>query len=200
MHIRLVVPLVLALGACASAPDISYHTLDMGPSGRVETDRNLRVERFVTSQALGRNEIFIQESATRVEFYATARWTAGVGELVRDKLAAEFGPPDAGRRSLRVGGRVVAFGQVDADAGPVGRVVLEVSIRDADAQGSGTPLMEKTYEASRRADRESVDAVVVALSRAMEDVAVAIAADAAGLRAGDGADHEEADGETPTAG
>ena len=42
-------------------------------------------------------------------------------------------------------------------------------------------MLEKTYEASLAADDNSVDAVVRALSEAIEDIAAEIAADATGL-------------------
>ena len=92
MRIKLVVPLMLlALGACASAPDIDDYTLDMDPSGKVETGTNLVVGRFSTTESLGRSQILIHTSPTRIEYYATDRWASGVGELVERKLAAEFG-------------------------------------------------------------------------------------------------------------
>ena len=62
-----------------------------------------------------------------------------------------------------------------------GKVVLEVAIRSADGKRYETPLLAKTYEATRKADESKVDAVVRALSRATEAIAAEIAADAAGL-------------------
>jgi len=182
MRIKPTVPLLLlTLWACASAPDVDYFTLDMASSGTVEPEVNLAVGRFATTEALGRSQILIQASPTRIEYYAVDRWASGVGELVQRKLIAEFGPEVEGRRSFKVTGRALAFGQVDGESGSEGRVVLEVAIRDAEAKSYEDPLLEKTYRATRSADGVKPDAVVMALSRAMEQIAAEIAADAAGL-------------------
>lgn len=182
MRINPVVPLaLLAFSACASAPDIDYFTLDMAPSGKVETGVNLEVGHFITTESLGRSQILIQTSPTRIEYYATDRWASGVAELVERKLAAEFGPVVEGRRSLKVKGRVVAFEQVDGGSGAEGRVRLAVVIRDGQAKSYEEPLLAKTYEVTRNADGVKPDAVVQALSRAMEQIAAEIAADAANL-------------------
>ena len=101
--------------------------------------------------------------------------------MVEQKLAVEFGPAGDGRRTLMVSGTVVAFEQVDSPSGPQAFVRLEIAIRDGGAKRYEAPLLEKTYEATRAADSNSVDAVVQALSRAIEAIAAEIADDAAGL-------------------
>ncbi len=182
MRIKLVVLLMLlTLGGCASAPDIDYFTINMNPSGQVETGINLVVGRFSTTESLGRSQILIQASPTRIEYYATDRWASGVGELVQRKLAAEFGPIVEGRRSLKVAGRVMAFEQKDEASGTKGRVKLAVAIRDGQAKSYEDPLLAKTYEATLNADGDKPDAVVMALSRALEKIAAEIAADVAKL-------------------
>lgn len=182
MRNKLVVPLMLfALAGCASAPDIDYFTIDMTPSGEVETGINLVVGPFSTTESLGRSQILILASPTRIEYYATDRWASGVGELVQQKLAAEFGPVEAGRPTLKVAGRVTAFEQKDEETGAKGWVRLAVVIRDGQALSYEDPLLAKTYEATLDADGDKPGAVVEALSRALEQIAAEIAADAAGL-------------------
>lgn len=177
-----VTAIVVALSGCASSPDLDYYTLDMRPTGGVEAGVNLRVGRFVTTEKLDRTQIVIHETPTRIDYYARQRWATGVGEMVQQKLEVELGPFVDGRRALWVAGRVLAFEQVDSATGPpMGRVRLEVEIRDATAQRYQTPLLEKTYDATRPADENSVDAVVRALSAAVADIAAEIAADAAVL-------------------
>lgn len=173
--------LILVLASCASTPDLDYYTLDMSSSGKIVTDLNLEVGRFTASQRLDRTQIVIQQSPTRIEFYATERWASSVSEMVESKLAAEFGPPVDGRRALLVSGKVVALDQIDSPSGPQALARLEIAIREGGAKRFETPLLEKTYEARRAADSNSVDAVVQALSRAVEAIAAEIAADAAGL-------------------
>ncbi len=54
-------------------------------------------------------------------------------------------------------------------------------IRDGQAKSYEDPLLQKTYEVTRNADGSQPDAVVEALSAAMEEIAAEIAADAANL-------------------
>jgi len=182
MRINHIVPLMLlTLLGCASAPDIDYFTLDMTPSGKTENRVNLVVGHFITTEALGRSQILIQASPTRIEYYAIDRWASGVGELVQRKLVAEFGPVVEGRRSFKITGRVLAFEQVDGTLSAEGRVILAVAIRDAEAMSYEEPLLAKTYEVTRNAAGAMPDAVVVELSRALEEIAAEIASDAAKL-------------------
>jgi uncharacterized lipoprotein YmbA len=180
---RSIVAAVLVLGACASAPDLDYFTLDMTPSGRAAPEVNLAVERFRVSELLARDPIVIQHSETGIDFYATDRWAAGLGELVQRKLEAELGPSQDGRQSLRVGGVVLACQQLDVVGGAEARLSLAVEIREAGARSSDEPILVRTYTATRPADAASAGAVVRALSRAAEDIAVEIAADASALPA-----------------
>ena len=175
------IALLVVVVGCASTPNLDYYTLDMSPSGKVKADFNLEVDRFAISEKLDRTQILIQYTPTRIDYYATERWAASVGEMVEEKLAVEFGPAVDGRRTLIVSGRVIGFEQVDSSSGPQALARLEIAIREGGAKRFETPLLEKTYEASRAADVNSVDGVVRALSRAIEDIAAEIAADAAGL-------------------
>jgi len=174
---RAVVASVLVLASCASAPKLSYYTLDMSPSGSARSDANLVVQRFTVTERLNRSQIVIQATPVRVEYYATARWATGPGEMVQQKLGAELGPADAEARVLTVSGRVTGFEQVDTSSGSRSLVRLDVEIRDRGGDRFDAPLIETTYEASRALDGNSVDALVRALSRAVEDIAVQIAND-----------------------
>jgi ABC-type uncharacterized transport system auxiliary subunit len=163
--------------ACASAPKIDYYTLGMEPSGRAEPMVNLSVERFRSTEALGRSQIMVLASPTRVEYYATDQWAGSIGELVQRKLAAEFGAPVDGRKSLVVSGKVVACEQVDRPGGAEARVTLEVVVRDAELPRYRPPLLEKSYSSSRPVATVSASSVVEGLSRCVEDIATDIAAD-----------------------
>jgi len=173
----LVVLLVVVAG-CASTPKLDYYTVDMTASGKASTDLNLVVGHFATSEKLDRTQIVIQQTPTRIDYYRNERWAASVGEMVEHKLVAEFGPAVEGRRELIVSGNVTAFEQVDESSGPRALARFEVAIREGGAKRYETPLLVKTYEASRAADSNNVDAVVRALSRALETIAADIAADA----------------------
>ena len=176
-----IVALLLVLISCASAPSLDYYAVDMTRSAAGGESVNLAVGRFSVSDKLDRHQIVIQESPTRIAYYATDRWASSIGEMVEQKLAAEFGPVDGTLRSLIVEGRILAFEQVDSAAGPVAKASLDVIIREGESKRYEAPLLEKSYTVERPASEDSVDAVVRALSRALEEIAAEIAEDAAGL-------------------
>jgi len=178
---RSIVAVLSVCCACASAPKINYYSLGMESSGETNTTVNLKVERLQTTKALGRSQIMIRASATRIEYYAVDQWAEGVGELVQQKLAAEFGTVVEGQRTLKVSGLVLACEQVDLPEGSEARVKLDVVIRDAAEARYLPPLLEKTYEASRNVARPSAGTVVDALSRCVAQIASEIAADASTL-------------------
>ncbi len=169
------------LCACASAPKIDYYTLGMEASGQAEPQVNLVVERLRTTDALARSGILISASATRVEYYAADQWTGSVGELVQQKLAAEFGPPVEGRTTLAVSGTVLACEQVDVAGGAEAWMKLAIVIRDSAKPRYEAPLLEKNYEARRSVSEPSPAAVVKGLSLCAERIAAEIAADASTL-------------------
>ena len=182
MRVHPIPALVLcAVCGCASAPKIDFYTLGMESSGRAQPKVNLSVERFRSTEALSRSQIMVLESATRVDYYATDHWAGSIGELVQRKLAAEFGPPQEGRKNLVVSGVVAACEQVDRPGGAEARVDLEIVVRDAELARYRPPLLEKSYTSSRPVGGVSVAALVEELSRCMEDIAAEIAADVASL-------------------
>jgi len=166
---------------CASAPKINYYSLGMESSGEARPAVNLKVERLRTTEALGRSQIMIRASETRIEYYAVDQWAGGVGELVQQKLAAEFGPVVEGRKTLKVSGLVVACEQVDGPGGSEARVKLDIVIRNAGEARYRPPLLERTYEANRRVATPRVEAVADALSRCVGQIASEIAADVSAL-------------------
>jgi uncharacterized lipoprotein YmbA len=166
------------LSACASAPKIDYFTLGMESSGQARPQANLVVERLQTTEALGRNQIMIQVSATQVEYYVTDQWVSGLGGEIQRKLAAEFGPPVAGRRSLTVSGTVLACEQVDVAGGAEAWMKLGIVIRDPEKARYEAPVLEKNYEARLSVSKSNATAVVSGLSKCAEQIAAEIAADA----------------------
>jgi ABC-type uncharacterized transport system auxiliary subunit len=177
-----VTAILLVLGGCASAPKIDYYTLGMEASDRAQTKVNLEVERFRATEALNRSQIMILATPTRIEYYATDHWAGSLGELVQQKLAAEFGPPVDGRKTLVVTGRVLACEQVDIPGGGAeARVRLEVLVRDSEVPRYQQPLFVKTYISSRPVSSPGAGNTVEALARCLEDIAAEIAADSASV-------------------
>jgi uncharacterized lipoprotein YmbA len=181
---RLVILLVgiVSAGGCASSPPVDYFGLDMEPSGEATTELGVEVEPFSTVGSLAGNGIYIQASPTRVEYYDSARWAAGVGELVQRKLAAELGTGRAGAVAVKVSGTVLAFGQVDEPSGGrSARVRLEVALRSVESRRYEVPLHEAVYEATMPVTGGGVEALALALSRCIEEIASEIAGEVAAI-------------------
>jgi uncharacterized lipoprotein YmbA len=166
---------VLLLAACGSSPKINYYTLSANPSGDAASEVNLDVRRFQTTEALSRSGILIAASPTRVEYYAKEHWVASVGELVQQKLQAEFGPHREGRPTYIVSGLVTALEQVDTASGHEARMAVDVVIRDPALKMYEAPLLERSFSATETASGNDPDAVVKALSRCAETIAAEIA-------------------------
>ena len=182
MRLMAVLSTVLCvLSACASAPKIDYYTLGMGSSGQAQSQTSLVVERLRTTEALARSQIMIRVSATRIEYYAADQWAGSLGEEIQRKLAAEFGPPVAGRKSLTVSGTVLACEQVDVARGAEAWMKLGIVIRDPEKPRYETPLLEKDYEARLSVPESNAAAVVKGLSQCAEQIAAEIAADVSSL-------------------
>jgi len=177
----LMIVMVGALAACASAPNIRYYTLDMEPSAQATPSVNLVVDQVRTTDALSRARIMIQASPTRIEYYAADQWVGALSELVRQKLTAEFGPPVEGRRTLVVSVLVLSAEQVDVADGAAAKMRLSVSVRDSTTKRYQPPLMEKTYEAFRAAPQATAAAVVEALSICAEEIAREIVSDTSAI-------------------
>ena len=181
MRFAAVLLILCVLCGCASAPKIDYYTLGMESSGRTDPSVNLSVERFRTTEALGRSQILVFMSPTRIEYYATDQWAGSLGELVQQKLAAEFGPAVDGRKTFVVSGAVLACEQVDTANGAQARVKLEVVVRGAEVPRYQPPLLEKTYRSNRPVSGSNPGSLVEQLSRCIEDIALEIAADVSSL-------------------
>lgn len=173
--------LLLAAG-CATSTPTDYYTLDMRAAGATSPAVNLVVDRLTLAEAIADGRLPIRTSPTEMTYYASAHWVNSVDELVREKLAAEFGPMDPSRKSLALMGHLHAFGQIDRpDGGADAHVKLALSVREAGASRYADPLLEKIYEARVPAETADANSVVIALSRCMEAIATEIARDTAQL-------------------
>ena len=173
--------MLCVLCGCASAPKIDYYTLGMESSGRIVPAVNLSVERLRTTEALSRSQIMVLASPTKIEYYATDHWAGSVGELVQQKLAAEFGQPADGRRTLVISGKVLACEQVDRSGGAEAQVRLDIVVRDAETPRYQPPLLEKSYTSNRPVPGSNPGSVVSELSLCVEDIAAEIAKDVSSL-------------------
>ena len=174
--------LVLA-GCVTKAPLPHFYTLDMTPSGRAVRAAECGVDTVSVraADALNRPELLVKKSPIEIEYYAIERWAGALDELVQQKLDAEF----AGTRDpfiddqalVSVEVEVLAFEQEDTASGARASAQLRVKMRHG-AQSAG-PIMY----AAQRDVAPNPSAVAAGLSRALEDIAEAIAQDANRLAA-----------------
>jgi ABC-type uncharacterized transport system auxiliary subunit len=159
------------------APEVHLFTLDMTPSGKVQCKHNVMFDRVQPNDSLTRADILIVRDETIVDRYPHDRWASGLAELVPEKLTAEFGHAVEGRRTVNIGGAISGFEQIEnAGAGRAALVKLNLAFRWADS-ASDQPVFRRMYEAAAPIDGEGALAAVKALSRAVEEIAVRVAAD-----------------------
>jgi uncharacterized lipoprotein YmbA len=180
-----VVAVTLAAG-CAGSPQPRYYTLDMTPSGSVNPECNVAIERLRPHDALTRVDILVMKTPTQIEYYAFDRWAASLSELVSDKLRSEFGGHDPNRETVVVSGDILAFEQVDRDSGADAHIKLDLSFRKEGASRYSPPLLRKRYEISVPAEAARPAAVVEVLSAGLETIAAEIATDASLIARTDG--------------
>lgn len=168
---------VIIAAGCASTPPPCYYTLDMTPSGRVGAPIALDVKNLRPAEPLNRGQILIQAGPTRVEYYATEQWIAGLGDLVAEKLEAEFADPGQAERVFQVEGEITHFEQVDAPPGAEIYVRAELEFCEMFEDGAVGPVFARRYIVRAPAQAPNADAVVEALSEACEELAARMAAD-----------------------
>ncbi len=168
---------LVGLTACASTPRINYYTLGTEVSGHSGPPVNVMVERFRTTEALARRGIMVSLSDTRVAYHGTDQWAEGLGGLVQQRLAAAFGPPVAGRRTVKLSGTVLACGEAIRPSGRYALLKLAVEIRDANQPSYKPPLLSRIYEVERPVQGEDVAPVVDELARGLDEIAARIADD-----------------------
>ena len=176
------VPLLCILTGCVTPPPPRYYTLDMRPSGNAKTDVSLDVRRLRESEALARKDILIKKSPTEIEYYASDQWAAALGELVSQKLQAEFGARSGTEDTLAVTGTILNFGQADVPEGALACATLLLEFREPDESLYKEPVFKKTYERKLQAPGTEPGAIVKTLSRALEQNAAEAAADVDALK------------------
>ncbi len=179
IHKFISVPLLAVLAGCVSVAESNYFTLDMRSSGRVESSFALQDVRIRPGEAVSRAEIMIRTSPTQVEYYATERWAANLGEQLSEKLKSEFGQASSSSQGVRIEGTLLAFEQIDTESGADARVKLDIHISIPSREDESFTSFNRIYEAIVPADEATAPAVVRALSRGLESIAAELAEDLA---------------------
>ncbi len=174
----LVLTAALVMSGCLTRPAARYYTLDMTPSGKVDPAGACRVDRVRVADALERPELLLQFSSTQVEYYALDRWVSFPGDLVRQKLQAEF---SSAAPVCRIEMELTAFQQVSHNGSDEAVARIEAAFYRAAASAGAPAVLEKGYEARVPMAKETPAALAEALSRALEQIASAVSIDAAQL-------------------
>ncbi len=174
-----IAPLMAFLAGCLSVPEPNYFTLDMRSSGQIYAPFALVEVRIRPGEAVARREIMIRTSPTKVEYYATQRWAADLGEQLSEKLKTEFGQSNSEEARVRITGDLLAFEQVDTRDGADARVKLDLIVTLESENADASRSFSKIYETVVAADAPNAPAVVEALSRGLESIAAELAEDLA---------------------
>jgi len=188
---RSIFPLFLiAATGCMTYPKPLYFTLDMttppgeGAGYTALDGRLVEVDAIRVTDKLVRRDVLVRIDSTELEYYHDAKWVARVPDLVAEKLAVEFAPPpgadeDSDRSVIILFGTLLAFEQVDTEAGPYAHIKLEAELR-AEEASRYEPAFEGTYEYFEPIDAEGPfpKVTVDKLSDGLEVIAARIAGDA----------------------
>ncbi len=171
------IAILCCLAGCASAPEVHYYTLDMGASGKIHDGPAIEIGIFRPSDALSRPELMIHTSPTEIEYYQADQWAANLADLVEEKLAVELESSAWSAEAVRLDGDILAFEQIDTPGGADAHIKLEIRVRETNTSRTSQPLLRKIYEERIPARTNKPGAVVIALSRALEEIAVQISVD-----------------------
>jgi len=168
--------LVLTAGCATVSQPTRYYTVDMTCSGETVCPRSVVVERLRVVDPLTRRNIMVKTSSTQIEYYARAEWAAPVDDLVAQKLQTELGESGSTENAYALTGTVLVFEQVDHPQSPEAYAKVRVVVREREKRPLVT-VLEKTYEARMPMASATPADAAVALSRALEQIAQAIASD-----------------------
>jgi ABC-type uncharacterized transport system auxiliary subunit len=126
---------------------------------------------------------------TRLEQYNYHHWLYAPPYLIQQhmvqwfrasRLAAAITGDDTGPApSFVISGRIVRFEEALAATGPRAEVELELEVTRA---GQAAPLLSKTYNGTQAAAADSMDAFVVAMGQALEQIYAAFSKDLMALK------------------
>jgi len=168
------------LTECGGVPRVRYYTLAtpaLGESRPQGGAVSVRVRRLGVAEPYGDRRIVYRRSDTEVGFWELHRWAEPPDRMITARLAEELRasglfewvdsfPYSARPVDFVLGGAVLAFEEVDREDGWYGRVELFLELRRS---GEAVPLWSERVRAERPAAAKSPEAVVEALSSALDE-------------------------------
>ncbi len=162
---------MVVLTGCASVPESSLYTLDMVSAREAAGHFEYVDVRLRPSNAVGRPEIVIKSSPTRLEYYALHKWAGDLGALVNEKIQSELGQNPDSPYQAALSGTILAFEQVDTPQGADVHIKLDVELEAGRILKPGRATARRLYEIRITAAEATAEAVVEALSRGLETIA-----------------------------
>jgi ABC-type uncharacterized transport system auxiliary subunit len=127
---------------------------------------------------------------THLEQYNYHHWTYAPAYLIQQHMVQRFrashlaptvtDDDNGPRPSFVISGRIVRFEESLAAAGPRAEVELELEVT---RPGQAAPLLSKTYSSTQVAGSDSMDAFVLAMGQALEQIYAAFSKDLMAVKA-----------------
>lgn len=167
--------------SCASIPPTNYYVLGLphgsgNPDGASKFPYAVSVAPFASEPAYLRKKIIWRSETNRLGYYSSERWAALPAEMFAFRLYERAGDSNLFRSvhaggprneaDLILGGRIIAFEELDTDAGSFGNVEVELELVDK----TGKRIWSATEGHAEPLSGQGVEAVVKALAVATESV------------------------------
>jgi len=179
------VVLVLVAGAvavgCGSPKSIHHYEPDVvaeqvREAQHQRSDLVLAIEDFSAGAAYDEQRMVYRSDTYRFDYYHFHRWAAPPGMLVADTLREVYRETGAfrsvvggydSRADVILSGRIVAFEEIDNQQDWLGRVVVNLQLRDA---RTGELLWNDTLERARPTPEKSPTGLAAAISEGLTDI------------------------------
>lgn len=171
----------LVATACASVrttPEIQYYVLAVPSGDAPALPAPVRVDDFAIDDPYATRQLAYRTSPYRLAYYNYHRW-AGSPEGVVAAAAREYleqRDDDGDGAPFEIGARIRRLEEVDADDSWSGALALEFTVHR-----KGVLVLERAYSETEPTARRNPEAVVAALSRALERILRALAGELADL-------------------
>lgn len=174
----------LAAGSlsCASIPPTNYYVLGLpregnAPIGESNSSYTVSIAPFESEPAYMRKKIVWRSESNRMGYYSYEKWGALPAEMFAFRMYErahgsglfESVRSEGSRKEadLFIGGRIIAFEELDAADGLYGKVEVEIELSDGEGkiiwsgvENHTTPASERSVEAVVEAIADAADAVI----------------------------------------
>jgi uncharacterized lipoprotein YmbA len=181
--LAVIVAVGLIATACASvrtSPEIRYYVLAVTNDNARALPAPVRVDVFSIDDPYATRQLAYRASPYRLAYYNYHRWAGSpegvVAAAVRDYL--EQGGAEVEGAPFEISARVRRLEEVDDDEGWSGALTIDFTVHQA-----GALVLERAYSETEPAAERNPEAVVAALSRALNTILHTLVGDLADVHA-----------------